>query len=78
MIVSPVPTGMQIEFPFYPGHIYAALKPLETDKVNINNCFLQLFTILVFQMSTVTVYTARPKELIYHDHEYQVMDFKVC
>ena len=37
MIVSPVSTGKQLEFPFYPGHIYAALKPIEADKVRIDD-----------------------------------------
>ena len=39
MIVSPVPTGQQLEVPFFPGHIYAALKPIEADKVMIEYCY---------------------------------------
>ena len=37
MIVSPVSTGKQLEVPYYPGHMYAALKPLGAEKVMIHN-----------------------------------------
>ena len=42
MILSPVPTGDCFEVPYFPGYMYAAIKPSCTDKVNKGTLYIKL------------------------------------
>ena len=75
-IVSPIKTGQWVDIYYYPGYTYAAYRATENcqvRKVNPSNSSY-LFT---FQVPSVTIYDTRPMHLIYHSHEFHVMDLKV-
>ena len=47
---APVPTGQGFEVPFYPGHIYAAFKPVQTDKVLLNFINVSVYHLNVLEV----------------------------
>ena len=76
-IVSPILTGQWLELDLYPGYTYAAYKGAKNQVVEK---FLQLIVFnnfFLLQMTSLTVYDARPESLVYYSHEFHLMDLKV-
>ena len=63
--------------PLYPGCVYAALPATNDELVSEINSIHVSIILLILQGFTITHYKSRPDYLIYHCHEYHVLDLKV-
>ena len=61
-ILNPKPIDKMITLPFYPGCRYAAVPGLSNDN----------------DASLVNMYSARPEQLVYHNHSFHIADLKVA
>ena len=65
-----------MELYFYPGYTYAAYRSTEINQVKIF-IYYNFYNFFIHKVPSVTFYESRPLSLVYHSHEFHVMDLKV-
>ena len=78
MILDPVPTGDLIEVPYHPGHFYAAYLGSSATQVFLAPQYIKKLIISYEKVQSVTLYTKKPDNLLYHICSFHVIDLKVC
>ena len=77
MILDPVPTGDLIEVPYHPGHCYAAYLGSSATQVFLAPQYIKKLIISYEKVQSVTLYTKKPDNLLYHICSFHVLDLKV-
>ena len=75
-ILSPLPPGEWMNVYFYPGWRYVAFPARSTEDVRMCLYFTCKKYVFV-QVATVNFYQSRPESLVYHEHNFHIMDLKV-